>query len=167
MRLAWHLCKKDFRLFRGLLGYWWGLLAADLLLNLWLPGHTEFQRGGGAFPAEMISFLWGWVRLLLWAGALLLPLAAVFADSPIRENGFLRTRPVPRSAILGGKALFIGLCLLTPAVLRELLHLGLAGAGVGGEFYGAGERLLFVGPLTLAAGVFGVLGVSRMELRAA
>lgn len=160
--LIWHQFRKDLRLFRVGLAFWCGLLAVDLTLNLLLPGWIEFDPLLG-FNQGM-AFFAGWIVFLLWLGALLLPAAVVMTDSPLRENAFVRTRPVPRGAIVWSKLLFIAGCILAPACLVEIIHLLAIGSGPGRTLHAAGERLLFLAPAVLAAAAFGGLWRNPKEL---
>lgn len=162
MQLIRHQSVKDLRQFRLGLVFWWGLLAMDLALNLLLPGWIEFDSQTGF--SQGAAFVAGWVVFLLWLGALLLPAVVVMSDSPLRENAFVRTRPVPRRSIVYGKLWFIGWCMLAPACLTEVVHLLAAGAGVIPAVHAAAERLLFLALVVLAAAAFGGLWRTAKEL---
>lgn len=167
MQLIWHQFVKDLRQFRLGLGFWWGLLVMDLVFGLLLPDWVRFDFHDRSWATRLTLLSLAaeaLVVFLLWLGVLILPAVLVMSDSPLRENAFVRTRPVPSRAIIFSKLGFVGLCLLGPACLTELVHLLAAGAGLNAALHAAGERVLFLAPALLASGVFGGLWRTRKEL---
>ena len=165
MRLIGHQLKKDVRLFGAALVGWWALLALDVTLNLFMPQQVIFHPGAGF--SQGVPMVWGWLLTLLWAGVCLFPAAVVMADSPLRENAFIRTRPMAARTVILSKGLFLILCILTPAALAEAIYFTGLNVGWAWTWHAVAERLLFLVPLVTAGAAFGALWRSRNELTVA
>jgi hypothetical protein len=101
-----------------------------------------------------------WTALLpifIWALIVLLPTVVVLEDSPARRDGFLATRPMPKSALFAAKAMFVFALIVLPWVAQELIHL--IGQGVPAWVVARGtlERLMFTLPVAFGCAGFAAL----------
>ncbi|MDA7915796.1 hypothetical protein N9B94_01010 [Verrucomicrobia bacterium] len=161
MRFVWHQFKKDIMHLRGLLLMYGVLLSVDLInLQEWIGepnyGDGQIHSSGATGGLGQILIVSVMVIVVLLTGAV------VSADSPTRENAFVRTRPVPGMDIFIGKLLFIGVGVLAPALIVELLHLVLSDAP--GWVVGAGllNRAMFLFPIV---GVVGAAAIVAPRFR--
>lgn len=151
MNLALLQFRKDFRLSRiGL-----AVLAAVLLVDLamaqaWL-GQPNWEW---PFNHSVLgTFALSWLLMIAIGDALTVTMASVFADSPSRENAFLRTRPMPAISLWTGKLLFLGTCIVVPLVLVEFVNLLLHGLSMPVVWAGTWQRLTLVLPVVTIAAV--------------
>lgn len=127
-----HHFKKDLRHTR-----WWILLT--LLVSAGVLGFSviPIDERGKASEWLMLFRYGGWVLLVPTIGRLML------RDAPLRDTGFLNTRPVFLTVLLGAKGLVV-LSLIVPMALCEcamILILGLR-PGIGDLFLIFAENLL-------------------------
>ena len=155
MNLTLHLFRKDIRQFRLLLSIWFALLLLHLAVDLgWVaqviytPAHG-FERGSDVWS--------GLLPFVVWLLVALVPTFVVLTDSPARHDGFLATRPVPKSDVLLAKILFVLLFVVVPWVLVEWIHL--AAAGVPGWVVNRGtfERLMLALPVAFGFAAYAAL----------
>lgn len=111
MNLLPHHLRKDLRFVR------WMILITLLLAAgvLWFPSVPLEERG------EQIKWLYlsrygSWLMTLLTAGHL------IQLDAPLRESGFMRTRPALHTTVLLSKAIAV-LVLIVPLAMIECLLL--------------------------------------------
>ena len=110
MNLLLHHLRKDLRFAR------WMILITFLAAGiLWFPNIQLEER------VEQIKWLWvarlgGWLVALLAAGHL------IQLDAPLRESGFMRTRPAPRTTVILSKMIAVFI-LIAPLSMVECLHL--------------------------------------------
>ena len=155
MTLVLHQFKKDVRQFRIFLGIWFGLLLIDLAVNLGWIGQAIYSSERGFDGA---SNTWtGILPIVLWAFVGVLPSLVVLADSPARRDGFLATRPLPKSDLLLAKIFFVLALIVAPWVFSELVHLTGRGMPSWVWIRGTLERLLFTLPVALGCGAFAAL----------
>ena len=155
MTLVLHQFKKDVRQFRVFLGIWFGLLLIDLAVNLGWIGQAIYSSERGFDGASNT-----WTAILpsvLWAFVGVLPSLVVLADSPARRDGFLATRPLPKSDLLLAKIFFVLALIVAPWVLSELIHLTGRGMPSWVWIRGTLERLMFTLPVALGCGAFAAL----------
>ena len=153
MNFIWHQFIKDVRMTRAALGLFLGMLALDLAVSQeWLGAPTwEWP-----FWNARRGFNWqGWPALLAFGFGVGLLLAAIGQDSPTKEGGFLRTRPVPVRDIWIGKVVFVMLIIVLPALIQLATHLLLSGVAWP-DFIGIlGERVAAIAAVGLFfAGLF-------------
>ncbi len=111
MNLLLHHLRKDLRFAR------WMILATLIVsaFVLWFPTVPLEER------TEQIKWLYlaqygSWLLTILTAGHL------TQVDAPLREGGYLRTRPAPRSTVLLSKMIAV-LILIVPVAMIECLLL--------------------------------------------
>jgi hypothetical protein len=112
MKLIWLQFRKDVRRFRVYLALWFGLLLLDLAVNMGWVGQVFYVPNHGFDSASNT-----WTALLpifIWALIVLLPTVVVLEDSPARRDGFLATRPMPKSALFAAKAMFVFALIVLP-----------------------------------------------------
>lgn len=121
MNLLWHQVFKDLRMTRVLVGMFYAVLLGDLAISQeWIGApiwEWPYDRG-------IRDALWQtWPPLMLMMFGAIITLSIVVTDTPARDNGFLRTRPVPVRTIWWGKVIFITLFVITPSLAELTLHL--------------------------------------------
>jgi hypothetical protein len=142
---------KDIRMLWVLIGLFLTSLFLDLAVSQGWIGMPVWQNPLWAAHRGM-----NWQQLMpqfIFVFGFILVMSAVFQDTPARENGFLRTRPMPTRTIVVSKLLFVLLVVVGPAMLELAVHLLLSGVGTA-DFLGIlGERLvLVVAAILLVAG---------------
>lgn len=155
MNLIFHQFRKDIRQFRVYLALWFGGLALELGANLGWVGRVVYSKNHGFEGAANV-----WAAILpylLWGYQCVLASLLVLADSPARRDGFLGTRPLPKSDLFWAKALFIAALILLPSALQETLNLTAHSLPGWVIARGTFERLLFSVPAVAACAGFAAL----------
>lgn len=148
--LLLHQLWTDILRTRLLLGLWWVLLLLDLGGHLgWFRSMRLPQNSLDGFIDEFWS---AWVVAIVVGTALLLLATVIVEDSPARAGGFLKTRPMPATALWLAKGLYVVVGLAIPAAVQEAVHLAACGWGAGTVLQGALERWVL---LLMACGAIG------------
>lgn len=147
MNLALHQLRLELRRERAWLAFYALVLLCNYGVALgWIggpePGSSGQWQGVSPVPVLLAIGFWGLVARLVTA--------VVLDDSPARRNRFLATRPMPGVSLFLGKALFVLLAVILPAVLMEALSLAASGAPTALASTGALERFVH---LCLIAGL--------------
>ncbi len=120
MNLYWHIAKKDFRRLWPLLVAWWVVI----ILRALEPA-LDFSGGGRSMLRFYFNFFYSYDRptVLLWADFILLVLigvAAIRCDSPIKPFAQWRTLPLSGAQVLRSKMLFIAVFCGAAAALVDI-----------------------------------------------
>jgi hypothetical protein len=111
MNLLLHHLRKDLRFARWLI-----LISLVLAAGvLWFPS-VPLEERPGQIKWLYLSQYGIWLLTLLTAGQL------IQLDAPLRESGFMRTRPAPRTTVLLSKMIAV-LVLIVPLAMIECLLL--------------------------------------------
>ncbi len=110
MNTLLHLCKKDFTFAKPwILGTWFALAISNIL-----PWISPEGRAGE--PFMMIRLLAPVVMIFLASTRI------IHCDSFVGTSGFMGTRPLRATTLLGNKLVLIAFVLVLPAVGFALLH---------------------------------------------
>jgi hypothetical protein len=110
MNTLLHLCKKDFTFAKPwILGTWFALAVSNILP--WIS-----PEGRASEPFMMIRLLAPVVMIFLTSTRI------IHCDSFVGTSGFMGTRPVRATTLLGNKLVLIAFVLVLPAVGFAVLH---------------------------------------------
>jgi len=122
VNLVWHTLKKDIRQLRFVVSLWFAAIAVQTLLGAFAPSTTN--RPTLWVICQMVAQVAPALQYLLLI--VLIPLA-IQQDPLADPRAFWLTRPISRRALLAGKALFLALVVIVPAVLGEVIVLSFSG----------------------------------------
>jgi len=124
MSLIWNNFKKDVRQNRLVIGLWLAALAIPAVLGVLVPATTGKPALWNIY--QLVAMLAPALRFILML--VLIPLV-IQQDPLVDSRAFWLTRPISRRMLLASKALFLGLVILLPVILGEVVVL--AGSGLG------------------------------------
>lgn len=155
MNLIKHQIRQEIRQHQVVLILLGAFLLLDLANNLgWFDSPFDAGRAQEPSLLAMANSLLGFSLSCLLGAICVL---SFLRDSPARTDGFLNTRPMPRSALYQAKAIFLILFVVLPPVFFEAVHLLLQNVGLANLLHGCVERLLFVLPAAVCAAAFTAL----------
>ena len=153
MNLALHQLRKDVWQFRYILAGLYAILLWDLAVQ---QGMTT--RDAWTWPFD-IRDLFGiglpWTIGAIVGAGCVMAFASVFADSSLRENAFIRTRPMPTRSLWLSKLLFVGVIIGLPVILIETVNLALHGLPAALVWAGTWERITIAIPVLLFISAIG------------
>ncbi len=136
MNFTLHHFRKEVLNIRLRWALWLVLLGIDLAIQLeWLMPMGRSKAGSGHDGTH----------LLVMMVAVAVALAGCTEDQPARSNGFIATRPLPRTSYYLARTLFIVVMLVVPLILQEALYLTLSHRPWQEVAQGAGWRCLVAG----------------------
>ncbi|MDD5676378.1 MAG: hypothetical protein PHW60_00120 [Kiritimatiellae bacterium] len=151
MNMVWHLLWKDIRSLRMVVMFWLGWIFLQTMVEAWVPAiigrpvlWTTYQMVSMAGP--ILQFV-----LLL----VLIPLV-IHQDPTVDARAFWLTRPISRKTLLVSKLGFMGLIVILPVLLGEIIVLACNGI--------AGRNLLLAVPeiLLIVLCRLSIIGVLAM-----
>lgn len=172
MNIAWHNLLKDIHALRLVVILWLGWIVLQTTVLAWAP--AVIGRPGLWATYQIVSLTGPMLQYLLLV--ILIPLV-IQQDPTIETRAFWLTRPISRQTLLVSKLTFLGLIVVLPVLLSEIMVLAFNGIGGHSLLRAVPEILLIelcrlsiisvVAALTANFAHFAIAGVSYLVVTGA